>query len=95
MAHGISNTRIYRIENEFYCYTVDREGIKPYGTTILKEIAEHLDEVINRDWGIVNLHFCYMRGSLSKNKRKKMNTLLDQQGIVDTPTLTKWITLLL
>ena len=93
--HGTCCTRVYKLKNSIYSYTVTREELQPYETTSIRNMAEYLDETINGSWGLVDLQFGYARGSLTKNKRKKLSKLLEEQGQIDTDRMIRWITLLI
>ena len=89
LAHGVNN------QNSFFCSTVTRDEIQPFSTTKVFNMAKHVVGKINCT-SDVNLNFGYAKGSLSKNKKKKLNILLrDHDQHVDLTTMIKWVSLLI
>jgi len=100
LTHNICNTRVYNIHGALFSYTATRDSLVPYESNSIYDTCKHIMEQIQEgDSGPVNLMFGYVKGSLSKNKQKKLKKMLSEQknGDVDVnmTTLSKWITLLL
>ena len=94
LVHGINNTRVYKIEKEFFSYTATQSEILAYSTRTISEMAEYLLKKVSDENCQVNLMFGYAKGSLSKNKKKKLNDLLKEEN-VELKIFIRWITLLL
>jgi hypothetical protein len=96
LVHGICNTRIYKIENEFYTYTVSREQITPFTSTKINEIVNVVLKKLEDEPIQVELMFGYKAGSLSRNKKRKLKLLLSN-GLVDVDfkNISLWVSLLI
>ena len=92
IAHGIDNTRVYRVKDEFYCYTSTIEEIIPFGCKKAINMAKHLNETLKNSWGEINLTLNYKQGSYNKKKMKRLNRLLGE-GLTDVneKELLKWL----
>jgi hypothetical protein len=96
LVHGISNTRVYKIKREIFCYTATQKEIQAYSTTSVQEMAIYLLEKTNDENCSLDLMFGYCLGSLSKMKMKKLNLLLKQGATdVNVETISRWVSLLL
>ena len=93
VVHNINNTRLYRMENELFCYTATRSEIQPYATTSIRDMAKYLLEKVSDEQCEVNLMFGYAKNSLSKNKQKKLKALLKCSDL-DMNTFIRWVSLL-
>jgi hypothetical protein len=93
LVHGFSNTRVYKIEHEYFCYTANRTAILPYATKSIRNMANYLFDKLDDEKIQVELMFGYEKGSLSKIKQKKLKKLLKSSD-VDIDTLIKWVTML-
>ena len=93
---GCDVARIYYHQNEFYAMLITMEEIAPFATKKVGLMAAHLIEKIGKS-PTVDLSFNHARGSLSKNKQKKLKILLNDSQNVDTTKqlLTRWLLLLL
>ena len=95
IAHGLSNTRVYRTKGEFFCYTATVEAIQPFSSVKAVNMACHLYEVIKDSWGDVDLCLNYRKGSYSKKKMKKLNALLAGETDPTDAGLLKWVMMLM
>lgn len=96
LVHGINNTRLYKIEKEFFSYTATRKEILVFTALTVNEMGKHLVEKISDEPIQVELMFGYAKGSLSKNKAKKLKQLLNQgKTDCDLESMLKWVSLLL
>jgi hypothetical protein len=95
LTHGFSNTRIYKMDSEFFSYTCGRTSIIPFTSLTAKEMAEHIHKTILDEVCQVELLFVYMRGTMNKNKLKKMNALIKEEKDVSLMAVMKWVSLLL
>ena len=94
LVHGISNTRIYKMDNELFSYTASRFSIVPFSTTSIHDMAEYLLKSVSDENIQVELMFGYKKGSISKKTKTKMNSLMGIQEI-NLQLFIKYITLLL
>lgn len=94
IAHGLNNTRVYKVRNELFCYTATPDLIQPFTTTKAANMAQHLYEEIKNSWGDVDLCLNYRQGSYSKKKMKKLNKLLSNDTEPTKNELLKWIMML-
>ena len=90
-----SNIRIYKVEGHLYTYTTTIEDITPFYTKSIYDMVTHIFNLIKDCEGIANLHYGYAKGSLTKNKKKKLAGLLKEGSQdCDFNLLSRWITLL-
>lgn len=96
LVHGINNTRVYKIEKEFFTYTVTTEQILTFSSKKINEIVDVIMDRISDENAEINLMFAYKAGSLSRNKKKNLKILL-AQGLVDVDrkNISSWISLLI
>ena len=94
LVHDISNTRVYKINNELFAYTAGRFSIVPFSTTSIHDMAEYLLKAVSDENIQVELMFGYKKGSISKKTKTKMNSLMGIQEI-NLQLFIKYITLLL
>jgi hypothetical protein len=94
LVHGISNTRVYKIDNELFSYTASRFSIVPFSTTSIHDMAEYLLKAVSNENIQVELLFAFKKGSISKKTKTKMNSLMGIQEI-NLQLFIKYITLLL
>ena len=94
LTHNINNTRIYKMDKEFFAYTATQKNILAYSTLFVNEMAQHILEKIQDENCEVNLMFGHKKGSLSKNKQKKLKNLLKEDE-VNIQTLKRWVSMLL
>ena len=96
LVHNISNTRVYKIGNEFFCNTATQKEIVCFTSLTVLEMSKYLLEKVSNENCQVELMFAYAKGSLSKNKFKKLKQLLKQgQSDVDLESIVKWVSLLI
>ena len=92
---GCDVARVYYHENEFYVMMITMESITPYASNQACVMAEYLLKHMGNS-PTVDLSFNHARGSLSKNKKKKLNALLQLQNVDTTKeVLIRWLLLLL
>jgi hypothetical protein len=95
IVYDTSNIRIYKVDGHLYAYTATVEEIIPFYTKSIYDMTTHVFDLVKDCEGIANLHFGYAKGSLSKNKSKKLAMLLNQGSQdCDFSLLSRWITLL-
>jgi hypothetical protein len=95
-AHGIDNTRVYKTEGKFFCYTATVSKIIPFSCLTVKGMSEHIISMLNLSWGNVNIALNYKQGTYSKKKMQKLNNLLRLGDVdVSVETIQKWIVFLL
>jgi hypothetical protein len=94
IAHGIQNTRIYKIKKEFFAYTATATEIIPFISTDVQSVANHIMEILEDSWGHINLSLNYKQGTYNKRKMKKLNALLGECD-VDVITIKKWVIFLI
>ena len=96
LMYGCDVARIYYHQNEFYAMIITMHEIVPFAKKKVGSMAEHLMEKIGKN-PTVDLSFNHARGSLNKNKQKKLKQLLNDSQNVDTTKqlLTRWLLLLL
>lgn len=96
IAHGIDNTRIYKAEGVFFCYTATVSEIIPFSCLTVKDMTEHIIKILDLSWGDVNLSLNYQKGTYNKKKIQKLNNLLKLGDVeVNIKTIQKWILFLL
>lgn len=93
ITHGVSNTRIYRKDQELFCYTATITNIIPFATKKAHELVNHVIKMTDDAWGEVNLTLNYRQGTFNKKKKDKLNTLLKIKEI-DNKILLRWVMLL-
>ena len=95
IVYDTSNIRIYKIDGFLYSYTATIYDIIPFYTKSIFDMTTHVFNLIKDCDGIANLHFGYCKGSLSKNKAKKLSMLLKEGSQdCDFALLSRWVTLL-
>lgn len=95
LIYGTNIARVYYYQNELYVMIITLEQIEPFGTTKIQDMAQHLLKAIDNS-PTVDLSFNHAKGSLSKNKQKKLKQLLQLQNVdVDEKILSRWLALLL
>ena len=89
--------RVYYHENEFYAMIITKTAITPFATKKVGEMAENLMKAVKNCPTPIDLRFNHAKGSLSKNKNRKLKQLLFESQNVDTTKqlLIKWLLLLL
>jgi hypothetical protein len=96
LVHGCDNTRVYKMDNDLFCFTAGLTEIIPFKTKTLAKMVKYLLEKISNEQCQVEIMFGYAQGSLSKNRKKKLNKLLRHgQGDVNYKNLSVWISLLI
>jgi len=96
LVHNINNTRVYKIGKEFFSNTATQKEIVCFTSLTVIEMSKHLLEKVSNENCQVELMFGYAKGSLSKNKFKKLKQLLKQgQSDVDLESIVKWVSLLI
>jgi hypothetical protein len=85
------------MEKEFFCYTSTRQEIKVFSSKTVLEMSRHLYKTVLDENCQVELLFAYARGSISKNKKKKLNQLLKEKQLPDVSleSILKWVSMLL
>ena len=95
IVYDTSNIRIYKVDGYLYSYTATIYDIIPFYTKSIFDMTTHVFNLIKDCDGIANLHFGYCKGSLSKNKAKKLSMLLKEGSQdCDFALLSRWVTLL-
>lgn len=96
IAYNVDNVRIYKFDGNLYCYNATRDGLEPFYTKSIYDMVTHIFNLVKDCNGIANLNFGYAKGSLTKNKSKKLKALLDAGSqTCDFSLLSRWITLLI
>ena len=96
LVHNIDNTRVYKIDDEFFCFTATLTEIIPFSSKKVSTMANHLLYKVSDENCQVELFFGYAEGSLSKNRKKKLNHLLKNgKTDVDFKNISKWVSLLI
>jgi hypothetical protein len=96
IAHSIDNTRIYRMEGKFFCYTATITEIIPFSCLTVVEMAEHIMKMIESSWGDISLYLAYKQNSYNKRKMKKLNNLLKEGDVdISVESIKKWIVFLI
>ena len=95
LCHNVNTSRAYKKDGEFFCFTTTRDLIIPYSTKSIKEMAKHIEKMVDDEFCEVELRFIYMKNSLSKNKKKKLNLLLQEDNCADEKTLMRWVCMLI
>jgi hypothetical protein len=94
IAHGISNSRVYRIDREFFMYTATRTGIIPFVSITIDDMVSHILEILEQSWGQIDLMLNYKK--YNKRKMKKLNNLLLHGDVeLNKANIKNWITFLL
>lgn len=95
IAYNVDNVRIYKFDGNLYCYNATRDGLEPFYTKSIYDMVTHIFNLVKDCNGTANLNFGYAKGSLTKNKSKKLAGLLKEGSQdCDFNLLSRWITLL-
>ncbi len=96
IAHGISNTRIYRIEKQFFSYTSTISEIIPYISTTVQDMVNHITKILESSWGQINLSLNYKQNTYNKRKMAKLNNLLKGGDVeLNSNNIKTWINFLI
>ena len=88
-----SLARVYFKNKEFVCMQMTREELIPYATTSLRNMAEHLFQMMKTCVSKCNFNF-YYPNTFNKKKVNKINKLLEI-NVCTIQILIRWLTLLL
>ena len=90
IVYGCCNHRIYRENNRFYSFLVDRHKILPFETDKVKNMYKHIIKHIGNNINI-DLMYCYAVNSINKKKIDHLNDLIE----TNDSNIKKYLILLL
>jgi hypothetical protein len=93
IAFGCSLARVYYVDKQFFCISMDISSCVPFSTTKLKNMIDYLMDLFKDTSSEIDIKFNYP-SNFSRRKKKKINQLTRITN-GNKNILTQWLSLLL
>ena len=93
IGYNCSLARVYYVDKQFFCISMNRMSCVPFGTTKLKNIVVYLMDMFKNTSSEIDIKFNYP-STFFRRKKKKINQLTRMTN-GNKHVLTQWLALLL